>query len=155
MAKFRYRLATLQRLRELERDELKSRLAEAIQAQAILDEQIQQLGAEIESLQQLRRTSLTGQSTNVSQLLSAQRYHQVLLGQQATMRQQAELLAAEVERRRAAVVEADRGVKVLEKLHDRRLGEFRTEQAAAEVKMLDEVAGRSRESREEVASWQA
>jgi flagellar protein FliJ len=152
MAKFNYRLATLQRLRELERDELKSRLAEAIQAQAILDEQLRQLQAEVDTLQQLRRTSLTGGSINVNQLLAAQRYHQVLLGQQATMRQQAQLLAAEADRRRAAVVEADRGVKVLEKLRDRRLEEFRREQSVLEVKLLDEVASRNHE---EVATWQA
>jgi flagellar export protein FliJ len=66
----------------------------------------------------------------------------VLLAQQATMLEQTRLLAAEVERRRVAVVEADRQVKVLEKLHERKLDEFRQDQQRAEFKVLDEVAAR-------------
>lgn len=142
MAKFRFRLATLQRLREITRDELRSKLAEAVQAQQILEKQAQQVAMEIEQLQNLRRTRVAAGQIEVEVLLEAQRYQAVLLGQQAQMAEQARLLAAEIERRRTAVVEADRQVKVLEKLRDRQLGEYRQKQLQAETKLLDEVASR-------------
>jgi flagellar export protein FliJ len=82
----------------------------------------------------------------VDPLLQAQRYHGVLLAQQATMHEQSRLLLAEIERRRQSVVEADRQVKVLEKLHERKLEEYRRGEMRSEMKVLDEVA--SRNSRE-------
>lgn len=142
MAKFRFRLATLQKLREIQRDELRSKLAEAVQAQQILEEQLDQVKSEVAKLQTMRRAAVTSGQLRVEPLLEAQRYQGVLLAQQATMQEQTRLLTAEVERRRVAVVEADRQVKVLEKLHERKLGEFRQDQLRAEFKVLDEVAAR-------------
>ncbi|MDZ4658923.1 MAG: flagellar export protein FliJ [Bythopirellula sp.] len=142
MAKFRFRLATLQKLREIQRDELRSKLAEAVQAHQILEEELAHVTTDIANLQAMRRQAVTSGQVNVEPLLEAQRYHGVLLAQQATMQEQTRLLTAEVERRRVAVVEADRQVKVLEKLHERKLDEFRQDQQRAEVKVLDEVAAR-------------
>lgn len=140
MAKFRFRLATLQKLRELHRDELRTKLAEAVKANQILEEQLTHVAAEIEHLQRMQRGVMQGMRVDIDPLLEAQRYHGVLLAQQATMHEQSRLLLAEIERRRKSVVEADRQVKVLKKLHDRKLAEFRQEQQRAEVKILDEVA---------------
>lgn len=142
MPKFRFRLATLQKLREIQRDELRSKLAEAVQAQHILEQQMAQVDAEIQETQMLRRTGVTSREINIEPLLEAQRYQGVLAGQLTTMQGQNRLLAAEIERRRAAVVEADRQVKVLEKLRERKLEEFRHDQWQAETKVLDEVASR-------------
>ena len=152
MAKFRFRLATLQKLREIHRDELRSKLAEAVQAQQILEAQFAELTVEIATLESMRRKAVTNPTINVDPLLEAQRYQGVLLAQQAKMREQMRLLSAEVERRREAVVESDRHVKVLEKLHDRKLEEFREERQRAETKVLDEVAARRGE---EADLWQA
>ncbi len=144
MAKFRFRLATLQKLREIQRDELRSKLAEAVQAQQILEEQLDEVATEIAHLQAIRRAAVTSGQVHVEPLLEAQRYQDVLLAQQATMREQTRLLMAEIERRRAAVIEADRQVKVLEKLHERKLDEFRQVRQRAEIKVLDEIAARCR-----------
>jgi flagellar protein FliJ len=152
MAKFRFRLATLQKLRELHRDELRSKLAEAVRANQILEDQLTQVAAEIESLQSLRRQAVQSSQVNVDPLLEAQRYHGVLLAQQTTMHEQSRLLLAEIERRRQSVVEADRQVKVLEKLHERKLTEFRHDEQRAETKILDEVAARNTG---EADTWQA
>lgn len=152
MAKFRFRLATLQKLREIQRDELRSKLAEAVQAQQILEEQLAQVAGEIENLLAMRRSVVQSGTLHVDPLLEAQRYQGVLLAQQDKMREQVRLLSAEVERRRQAVVEADRHVKVLEKLHERKLAEHHAKQSVAETKVLDEVAARS--SRE-VETWPA
>lgn len=145
MAKFRFRLATLQKLREIHRDELRSKLAEAVQAQQILEEQFAQVVTEIANLESMRRKAVTNSTINVDSLLEAQRYQGVLTMQQAKMREQMRLLAAEVERRREAVVEADRQVKVLEKLRERKLKEHHEQKQRAETKVLDEVAARKGE----------
>ena len=48
-------------------------------------------------------------------------------------------MAAEIERRRQALVEADREVRVLEKLRERQLEQHRREEELRETKRLDEV----------------
>jgi flagellar protein FliJ len=140
MAKFRFQLATLQKLRELHRDELRSKLAEAVQAQQILVEQFEQVATEIANLESMRRLAVSSSSINVDPLLEAQRYQGVLQVQHAKMSEQMRLLSAEIDRRREAVVEADRQVKVLAKLYDRKLEEYRANTQRAETKVLDEVA---------------
>jgi flagellar FliJ protein len=152
MAKFRFRLATLQKLREIQRDELRSKLAEAVQAQQILEEQLTQVANDIQILLEMRRSAVQSGTLHVDPLLEAQRYQGVLYAQQDKMREQIRLLSAEVERRRQALVEADRQVKVLEKLHERKLAEHHAKQLLAETKVLDEVAARNSG---EVETWLA
>jgi flagellar FliJ protein len=152
MAKFRFRLATLQKLREIQRDELRSKLAEAVHAQQILEEQLAQVAIEIQNLLEMRRSAVQSGTLQVDPLLEAQRYQGVLHIQQDKMREQVRLLSAEVERRRLAVVEADRQVKVLEKLRERKLADHHAKQLVAETKVLDEVAARTGG---EVETWPA
>ncbi len=49
-------------------------------------------------------------------------------------------MATEIERRRQALVEADREVRVLEKLRERQAEQHRREEDLQEAKRLDEVA---------------
>ena len=145
MARFRFRLSTLQKIREIHRDELRTKLAEAIQAQQILEQQLLVVDRELGELEETRRSAVAGGVTNINALLAAQRYQAVLLAQRGTMQQQSQLLATEAENRRQAVVESDRQVKVLEKLHDRQRAEHMREQLVAETKVLDEVASNLRQ----------
>lgn len=144
MSKFRFRLATLRKLREIRRDELRTKLAEASQATQMLKEQITAVGSELTNLQSEQRAALAG-SADVNALLETQRYQAVLRAQQSTMQDQAGILAAEVERRRQAVVEADKEVRILEKLNERQRNEHQKQLQRAEVKELDEVASSRRE----------
>jgi len=140
MAKFRFRLATLRKLREAHRDEVRGKLAEAYQAAQMLEEQQIALGEELFSLQTTQREYASQGTTNVNRLLEAQRYQAVLRAQQATLKDQASVLATEVERRRQNVVEADRQVRVLDKLHDHQQEQHQQEASRREMKELDEVA---------------
>lgn len=151
MAKFRFRLEKLTNLREWHRNELQGKHAEAIQAQQILESQIGQVQQEIVELENSRRQAVRGGATDVNALLAFQRYQAVLQGQEAAMQQQLQTLTNEAERRRLAVVEADRQVKVLEKLRDRRLREFQREQLRNQTRFLDEVAARCGQ---EMDKWQ-
>jgi len=139
MARFRFRLQTLQRLREMHRDELRGRLAEAFQAERILAEQQSTLAEERLALTQLQRSLVVAGSVDVSRLLASQRYQLLLDAQERTLADQATQLGEEIARRRDAVVEADRQVRALDKLRDRQHDEHRRTADRAEAKWLDEL----------------
>jgi len=140
MAKFRFRLETLHRLREMTRDELRVRLAEAIQAEQIIGEQRQELLREAAILAAARREQFAAGSPDISQVLNAQRYQMMLEAQERALAEQAQKLAEEIEIRRLAVVEADRQVRVLDKLRERRAAQHAAAQNAADAKRFDEIA---------------
>lgn len=139
MARFRFRLQTLRRLREIHRDELRVRLAEAFQAERILAEEREALAAERTGLTALQRRLVEYGKLDVNRLLASQRYQLVLEAQERSLAEQARQLAEEVERRRQAVVEADRQVRALDKLRQRRQSEHRAAAERAEAKRLDEI----------------
>ena len=145
MAKYRFRLQTLQRLREIHRDEQRGRLAEAYRAATILSEQQREVHRELTHLQQLQRESLISPQTDINRLLEVQRHRLTLRGQRETMRKQAELLAAEIERRRQALVESDQEVRVLEKLQKRQREQHRIETERREAKEYDAMGHSLRE----------
>ena len=146
MAKFQYRLKTLHKLREIHRDEMQAKLAEAVQAQVLLQQEIETVRQEANSLEVSRRELLSQSQTNVNQLLEFQRYMSVLRSQEATMLGQAEILETESQRRRQVLVEANRDVRVLEKLRERQLADHKKELLRAETKQLDEIASRQAEA---------
>lgn len=140
MARFRFRLQTLQRLREMHRDEMRARLAEAYQAERILSEQRAAVDAETAAISNARRQMIDGGTFDVNRMLDAQRYQLLLEAQSRTMAEQAARLAEEAETRRAALVEADREVRVLDKLRERRLAQHHAAAEAADAKRLDDIA---------------
>ncbi len=145
MAKFRFRLATLRKLRESHRDELRGKLAEAYQAVQKLEEQQLAIADEILALQDVQRRATKGATTSVNSLLEAQRYQAVLRAQQSTLRDHSKVLSTEVERRRQNVIEADQQVRVLDKLNERQRLDHQQTLSRAEVRELDEIASRSKE----------
>lgn len=140
MAKFRFRLATLQKLRELHRDELRGKLTEAEQAQQVLEEQLVAIQSELEAARGAHLDVVQHEEIEVVRLLETQRFQSILRSQLATLEGQTKLLAGEIDRRRQAVVEADREVRVLEKLYERQQAQHRKQLAQIEVKQLDEIA---------------
>ncbi len=145
MAKFRFRLATLRKLRESHRDELRGKLAEAYHAIHKLEEQQLAIADEVLALQDVQRRATKGATTSVNSLLEAQRYQAVLRAQQSTLRDNAKVLSTEVERRRQNVIEADQQVRVLDKLNERQRLDHQQTLSRAEVRELDEIASRSKE----------
>jgi flagellar FliJ protein len=147
MAKYKFRLATLQKVREARRDRDRAALAEAFRAEQLLAERRAELSAEAAELQALQRSAVAEPVLNVNRLLEAQRYELVLNARGAELAQQQAMLAVETERRRQQLVEADREVRVLERLDERQLRDHRRREERALVKQLDEVAGRRRFTR--------
>jgi flagellar export protein FliJ len=143
MARFRFRLETIERLRHAEREERRRALAEAHQAEDELNRLVEDVHSQIEQTRQRRQASALPGPTSVDRLLDAHRYALGLQAQAQGLLEKQELLAAEVARRREALVEADRQVRVMERLREihrtRRLREERKQ----ENKRLDEVAAQT------------
>jgi flagellar export protein FliJ len=140
MPKYKFRLETLRKLRQLRRDERRVALAEAFQAGELLDERQAELAAEQTELRALQRSATNGEFVDVNRLLEAQRYEVVLKAHNQEIANQRALLETETERRRQALVEAERDVRALDLLDERRRGEHRRQAHRAEHKQLDEVA---------------
>ncbi len=140
MSTFRFRLATLLRLREVARDRRRVQLAESRRADAELVEHLEQLNAQRNHLQEACRAAAGPGAVDVVELLEAHGYAVALRAQEAEYRRQRETLAIEIEHRRQALLAADRDARVLEKLRERRREEYRLAENRQAAKQLDEVA---------------
>ena len=140
MAKYKFRLETLHKLRSARRDQERASLAEAFRAEQILAEHRAAVTAEQAALRGLQRSAAAGRYLDVNRLLEAQRYELVLKSREQELTRQKELLAVETERRRQTVVEADREVRVLELLDERHRRQHQRHQQRLETKELDEAA---------------
>src|SRR5262245_23482947 len=135
-----FRLQTLLRLRVAERDERRADLAKALRAEVLLKQQAGQLAAEQAALVDRQRTLKSPGAANVDELLSTHRYTAVLAGQARQVASQIAQVASEAERRRLALVEADRQVKVLEKLRDKQAAAAKLQAERQAAKQFDELA---------------
>lgn len=140
MSKYKFKLETLQKVREARRDEHRAALAEAFRAEQVLAETRGELAAEAEKLLSFQRSVASEKYTDVNQLLEAQRYELLLRARSQELGKQAVLLAAETERRRQAVVESSREVRVLERLDERQQQHFHRAADQRETKRIDEIA---------------
>jgi len=140
MPPFRFRLATLLRLRELARDERRAELAQAYRAKDLLEEQERAIEQHLASLREIARQACAPGEIDVDRLLETRRFETVLLAQRQDIRHKQQMIDAEVERRRLALVEANREVQVLENLRGRQYERHRAEENRREIKQLDEIA---------------
>jgi flagellar protein FliJ len=145
-----FRLATLLKLREQTRVERRRELAQAFEAERILRDRATQMQADIESTQQRTRSAAQG-SVNVETLLNARRYELTVKGQLAEVKGQIAQVLEEIERRRQALLEADRDVKVLEKLRELQAAQQAVVEQKRENKQLDEAGLRGFARRQEVS----
>ena len=143
MPQFRYRLATLLRLREATRNEKRTELADAHRAGRILEAQIAEIDAELSTSKQQAQVAARPGSINVDELIHTHRYERVLHAQRFGLESQLKLIQTEVEKRRLAVVEADRQVQVLEKLRYKQQVEFLHAENLRDQKLMDEIAART------------
>jgi flagellar protein FliJ len=158
MTKFKFRLASVLRLRQTARDDRRVQLAESQRSDAELQGQLRRLEAEQELLQGECRAAVGPGPVDLGRLIDAQRYAAELRSREGDVREQRELLAAEIESRRQAVIEADRDVRTLQKLRDNQLQTHREEEQRQDAKRLDEAAmqtigGRIQNAQRSGTSW--
>jgi flagellar FliJ protein len=142
MQRFRFRLATLMKLRKEVRNARRTELNRADEAAATLAAQRAAVAARIEGLARHVRDAVGPGTIDLEPMIQAQRYQAVLQAERQALDDQMVVVAEEIERRRAAVVVADRDVRILEKLHDRQEVRHRQQELKEEIKQLDEVAAR-------------
>jgi flagellar FliJ protein len=137
---FHFRLETLLRLRIAERDQRRAELAKALRAEEMLRAEDRQVAEEQNILGQRSRKLKTPGSADVDSLLQTHRYELVLSTKRKQLATQIQQVQTETERRRLVVVEADRQVRVLEKLKERQAAAHRREIDRQEAKQFDEMA---------------
>ena len=142
MPRFQFKLEKLRRLRETARDERRASLAEAFRAQQILEDRQTALGREIFESQIAQRALMEAGELDVTGAIEQQRFRLSAESRQANLAEQSAALDAEVEKRRLALIEAEREVRLLDKLEERQKEEHALRQSRMDVKELDEVASR-------------
>jgi flagellar protein FliJ len=140
MTKFSFRLAGLLRLRQTACDQRRVQLAETQRTEADLHGQLGRIEVAQKQLQHDCREAAGPGTVDLRRLLEGQQYAATLRLRETELRRQRELLAAEIERRRQALIEADRDVRTLEKLRDNQLQTYRQAEQRQDAKRLDEAA---------------
>ena len=142
MPKFNFRLATLLRLREATRDECRVELAEVAAGRrgtAAPTDADSSNGAEA-AASECRQAAGPG-AVDLPRLVEADATCRGRCGPKRTnCASSAAALAAEIDRRRQALLEADRDVRTLEKLRENQLQAHRQDESRQEAKQLDEAA---------------
>jgi flagellar export protein FliJ len=134
---FRFRLQSVVRLRELDRDEAAEGLRQALQAKQILENQVSDIQIERSQQDELRLASKTG-AINFQKMIDAQRYQVYLDSQKADLQRQISLIEQECERRRARLVKCEQAVRSLEKLELHQRTEWSSQQASKDQSTLDQ-----------------
>ena len=140
MKAFRFRLQTLQQLREQTRDAAQRRLVEAQKKRAIVEQQSQEVSSELQGLEQHMRNKVSGKQVDVDRIMDGHRHQLSLQAKLAELNKAITEANDEVAECREKLIEADRQVKVLEKLHERQLSDHQKQIQAHEAKLLDEAA---------------
>jgi len=144
MASFRFRLETLLKLRESARDARREQYAQAQEAEKIIEGQQREIDEDLRNAKLSTHKALEPGTVQVDALLHSHRQERMLQAQQATLHEQRKTIAEAVQQRRESLMEADREVKVLEKLREKKKVQHQQEQHRLEVKQMDEIAQRSR-----------
>jgi flagellar protein FliJ len=139
MLPYKFRMATLLRLREANRDERRVQLAEAQQAEELVANRLSRIDADLNGLTKRCQHDLRPGQIDVDRLMEAQRYELLLRAERQAAGEQRKIVSNEVERRRETLVAADREVRVLEKLRELQLERHQEDQQREETKILDEV----------------
>ena len=137
---FKFRLETLLRLRTGERDQRRADLAKALRADELVQGEQSRLAAEQASLAERQRSLKSPGAANIDALLNTHRYEVVLVAAARQLASQRTQIAAEIERRRQMLIEADRQVRVLEKLRERQAVAARIQRERLEARQYDEQA---------------
>ena len=140
MAKFEFRLASLLKLREAERQQRRLELAEAFRAEQLLKAQAEQLAIDLRGVEIRSRQSSSPGLVEIDRLRDTQRYKTVLESQQHLVQERTKQIEQEVHVRREALALADKEVRVLEKLRERQCDAHAAAELHSEFLQLDEAA---------------
>lgn len=136
---FRFRLQSILRLRERDRDQAAQAFEQALRAKQILLERIEEIETERRQLLEQRSAASVG-NVDIQHILTSQRYEANLIESVRGIELNIGKIEIAIEERRAKLVLAEQGVKVLEKLRDGQREAWDQEQASRSQSRLDEWA---------------
>ncbi len=134
---FRFRLQSIVRLRERERDQAADEFKLAMQAKQVLLDQITTLQSERQQVNLQRNVSQTG-AFDPQKMLEAHRYQIHLDSQVAHLQEQVSLVEQECQRRRAKLVKCEQAVRALEKLKEKQQADWDSVLSQKSQDRLDE-----------------
>lgn len=140
MSRFNFRLASLLKLRVHAREARQTELAKALRRLKLVEQARGEVQNELAELDRQMRNSKRASTIDVDRLLDGHRYQLALASRVAELTRAMGEAQQEVERCRLKLVEADRDVKALEKLHEQQLDDHRRSVDLQELKQLDETA---------------
>ncbi len=138
MNHFHFRLNKVQAVRQNTREQRRLDLLEAQHAEDQIVAQITELQTALQSLRTHTRAATHPGYLDLDKLRHIQRYEYSLQGELRSAKTRHGSLVAEVQRCRQVLVEADREVKVLDRLQDRQQIQYRIDQARHEAKAMDD-----------------
>ena len=141
MSTYQFQLETVRRVRQSQRDELRGGLADAFRAAEVLAGEQARIEVELTELRRQMHQIASQSQLDVNHMLDMQRYELVLKGELQGVTDKVGLVDQEINRRRAAVVAAEQGVRALDVLERKGREQHRQEQERAENKQMDEIAG--------------
>lgn len=142
MPRFEFRLKALLDLRGAERDVQRAQLAELLTAEQRLRQQKAGVAAELQNELNARRDAIARGRLDVGRLQAAQLFEHALRGELQVLGQRQQALESLVAEQQATLVEAQRQVRVLEKLREKQQLAFDTAQQSAQWRVLDEAGTR-------------
>ena len=137
MSSFRFKLQSVQLLRERLRDQAAESLHQAHLALQKLSEQLQQLQQEISDQSVLQSQASVG-TIDTQRVIESQRYQLQLMAQSQVIQDNIALIEQECERRQLQLVKREQDVRVLEKLRESQLQQWHHSQALSQQSRLDE-----------------
>lgn len=131
------------KIRRTTRDERQLQLARAYEAERVLDQQQVELDQKRTAIKQVSRNVSGPGTVNVETLLGVNRYELVLESQGRLLSERRRQLEAEIHKRRQSLINADRDVRVLEKLRERQQIDHENKERRMEIKQTDDSAQRT------------
>jgi flagellar FliJ protein len=136
---FRFRLEPLITIRDNILKEKQGELAKAYEAQRIVEEKKQELKQELDENIATGRQRLQTGTIDIEFLLGLRRHEAYLNAQIEVVQEHLRQINEEIERRRNAVLEANKELKVIEKLKEKRYEKYQTEENRKEIIRIDEI----------------
>ncbi|GHT45847.1 flagellar export protein FliJ [Planctomycetales bacterium] len=142
---FQFRLDPLITIRDNTLKERQGELAKAYEAHAKVEEWMQEVQKTLtENTESMRQAIQKGGAIDVNYLLGVQRQEMFLKSERTRFEGMMKEIDEEIEKRRQAVMQANKELKIVEKLKEKRYEKYISEENLKESKMLDEVAGNIR-----------
>lgn len=141
MAPFRFRLASVLRYRERTRENKRLELRDIEQAKENLRSEIDHLEQSLNGFRQ-EMEGQAGKVISLTDLQLAADFSQAITSRIRECRRRLAALESRLVAKRAELLQANRDVKTLEQLRERRRERHRLEEARAEQKITDEVGQR-------------